>query len=132
MKSKPDTLTEKLRLSIVRNKVQTMCKQKYHKEQNDPNGYDVTASCVAIADYESLALHIESCTAEEFLNVLAEKSEYAQQHCAFPGEFSGGKATYGSLQNDLQYWYQHKLINYSFTDLLIRACYQRFLQAFKK
>ena len=132
MKTKPDTLTEKLKLNIVRNKVKTMCKQKYHKEQNDPNGYDVTASCVAIADYESLALQIEVNTAQAFLNVLAEKVEHAQQHCAFPGEFNGGKATYGSLQSDLQYWYEHKLNNYSFINLLMIGSYHQFLHAFRK
>ena len=132
MKTKPNTLTEKLRLNIVRHKIQSMCEKKRHKEQNDPNGYDVQASCVAIADYENIALQIEANTAEAFLNVLTEKAEYAQQHCAFPGEFNGGKATYGSLQSDLQCWYEHKLNNYSFIDLLMIASYHRLLQTFKK
>ena len=85
MKTKPDTLTEKLRLNILRHKVQTMCKQKYHKEQNDLNGYDVQASCIAIADYQSIALNIKANSAEKFLESLNEKAQYAQQHCAFPG-----------------------------------------------
>ena len=132
MKTKPDTLTEKLKLNIVRNKVKTMCKQKYHKEQNDPNGYDVQASCIAIAEYQSIALNIKANSAEKFLESLNEKAQYAQQHCAFPGEFNGGKATYGSLQSDLQYWYEHKLIHYSLLELLMIVAYQRLVNSNKK
>ncbi|WP_166371799.1 hypothetical protein [Psychromonas sp. SA13A] len=132
MKTKPDTLTEKLKLNIVRNKVKTMCKQKYHKEQNDLNGYDVQASCIAIADYQSIALNIKANSAEKFLESLNEKAQYAQQHCAFPGEFNGGKATYGSLQRDLQYWYEHKLIHYSLLELLMIVAYQRLVNSNKK
>ena len=132
MKTKPHTFTEKLRLNIVRHKIQNMCEKKRQKEQSDPNGYDVQASCIAIADYENIALQIEARTAEAFLNVLAEKTQYAQQHCAFPGEFNGGKATYGSLQRELQYWYEHKLIHYSLLELLMIVAYQRLVNSNKK
>lgn len=132
MKTKPHTFTEKLRLNIVRHKIQNMCEKKRQKEQSDPNGYDVQASCIAIADYQSIALNIKANSAEKFLERLNEKAQYAQQHCAFPGEFNGGKATYGSLQRELQYWYEHKLIHYSLLELLMIVAYQRLVNSNKK
>lgn len=63
---------------------ESMYKQKLHKEQHNPSCYYVKESCIAIADYESLASRVKANTAAEFLTTLADKVEYAQHYCLSP------------------------------------------------
>ncbi|MEL0630600.1 hypothetical protein [Psychromonas aquatilis] len=99
----------------------------YESERKNPNGYDVNESCAAISHYQEIALKIEAKTAESYLKVLTEKIHYARDHCAYPGEYNGGKASYGSVHNRVEDWYQNELIYYSQIKLMRLAFYHRFM-----
>lgn len=109
---------EELRLKMIQHKVKDICEQRLDKELNDPCGYDVKASCHAIHQFKTLALNIDAKTSKKYMKILNDRVEDAQKNCSFRGEYSGGVATYGSLQSSLYNWYEEKLIRYSLTDLV--------------
>lgn len=109
--------TEALRIKITKNKIKKICNQRYERELNDPNGYDVKASCCAIGCYQSLALEIETSTIKKYMKVLNSRVEDAQNNSTFPGEYGGGIGTYGSLQSTIINWYEDELRHYSLAEL---------------
>ena len=110
---------ESLRLKVIQKKVRNLCKQSLEREMNNPNGYDIKASCYAIGNYASLASDIEATTVRKYMRILNKRVKRAQDNCSYAGEYSGGRATYGSLQSNLNEWYEYELRRYSLSDLKI-------------
>lgn len=66
------------------------------------SGYDVKESLFAVSDMKHW---VEQNTADDkliFLQQLDEFYLYAKNHCAFPGEYSGGIATLGSCKKVIE------------------------------
>lgn len=110
---------EKLRIKIIKNKIEEICQARRHREANDPNGYDVKESIMAISDYEEIALKIKVNTAEKYIKTLKINIAYARENCTFSGKHNGGKGTYASLQHTFTAWYEEEdLMYYSVSALL--------------
>lgn len=110
--------TESLRIKITKNKIIEICEQRYKKEENDPYGYDIKASCCAIGHYKSFALDIQAPTIKIYMEILNKRVDDAQNNCDLPGEYSGGVATYGTLNTTLQAWYEDELRHSSLAELV--------------
>ncbi len=88
--------------------VEQICTEQCRKEMEGTYGYDYKASLSAISQFEMIALDIEAESAMDYMSKLRVKIQYAQANCANPGEYSGGKATYGTLLSNMQYWYDNE------------------------
>lgn len=120
MRNKIKTISniERLRLNIIHNQVTEICNQGVQAEINNPHGYDIKESLAAISHYRELASKIEANTVKEYMRILKYRVDIAQNNCSFPGEYSGGVGTYGSLQAKLSAWYEDELMQCSVDELM--------------
>lgn len=110
---------ENLRIKIIKNEIENICKIRHERERSSINGYDVEESIMAISHYSSIALKIQVKTTDAYIKTLERNVAYARQNCLHPGEYNGAKSTYVDLQNNFTRWYEEENIkSYSRSKLL--------------
>ncbi|MDI3324038.1 hypothetical protein QKW35_06585 [Pontibacterium granulatum] len=91
--------------------IRSICSEQTQREMDGTYGYDYKASISAISHFEIIAKGINAKSAADYMEQLRIKIQYAQANCINPGEYSGGKATYGTLLSNMQYWYDNHYCN---------------------